>query len=133
MSPSVTLVIPSPSASLTAVITCTTFESPGPTPLPGGCPAEERAALTAVADLGYAVATVDIRPYGWPCGTPFFSVPPGELPPGCPAATDGGPTAYVSFVGTDKVAALTFSLQQDKSLVAHIIAFQVPPSGPPAA
>jgi prophage tail gpP-like protein len=41
-----------------------------------------------------------------------------------------GPTAYVTFFGTAKVAALTFSSEPDGSLVATVVAFQVPPSGP---
>lgn len=101
---------------------------PGATPIPGGCAAEEAAALAAVAGLGYPVMAVDISPYGFPCGVPF----PGDWfasgAPGCPISLNG-PTAYVSFFGTAKVAGLAFGTTKDGVLVASVVEFEVPPTG----
>ncbi len=110
-------------------MSCSTLDVPPSSVLPGGCPAEEAAVLTAVASLGYPVATVDISPYGFPCGTPFWGNPPASIAPGCPVALDG-PTAYVTFLGTDKVAALLFTSKPDGSIVASVVGFRVPSSGP---
>ena len=54
------------------------------------------AVLTAVAGLGYPVKTVTIGVLARDCGVPMD---PGTAPP-CPRL----PAAYVSFVGTDKIA-----------------------------
>ncbi len=40
-----------------------------------------------------------------------------------------GPVAYVSFVGTDHVAALTIALVVNGPVVAKIVAYKVPPTG----
>ena len=96
--------------------------------MPGGCPAEEAAVLAAVADLGYPVERVAITYSGFPCGGPFPQ-PPSLTVPGCPALPGSGPTAYVTFVGTAKEAALTITYRTDGSLVAYVVAFQVPPWG----
>jgi hypothetical protein len=101
--------------------------------LPGGCPAEEAAVLAAVADLGYPVESINILSGGFPCGVPFPALPYAAPAPACPPDPEHGPTAYVSFVGTEKVAALTFAYHADASLVANVVAFQVPPSGPAPA
>jgi hypothetical protein len=100
--------------------------------VPGGCSAEDAAVLAAAADLGYPVERVAITYLGFPCGVPFPQAP-GLTVPGCPADSEHGPTAYVTFVGTDKEAALTINARSDGSLVAYVVAFQVPPSGPAPA
>jgi hypothetical protein len=100
--------------------------------MPGGCPAEEAAVLAAVSDLGYPVERVAITDMGFPCGVPFPQVP-GSAAPACPVDPEGGPTAYVTFVGTAKEAALTIIARTDGSLLAYVAAFQVPPSGPAPA
>jgi hypothetical protein len=125
--PSPSIASPSPTPSPSIAITC----SDGGQPLgnvPGTCAELEQAALAAVADLGFPVKTIDISPFGWPCGVPF----PGNEPRACPLARNG-PTAYATFFGTDKVAALTFSHGTGGSVVATVIAFEVPPTGPAPA
>jgi hypothetical protein len=78
---------PSPSASITfecspALFDCSDIST--------------GAVLTAVAGLGYPVKTVTIGVLARDCGVPMD---PGTAPP-CPRL----PAAYVSFVGTDKIA-----------------------------
>jgi len=90
------------------------------TPPPGGCAAEQQAALVAVSGLGYAVARIEIIQEGWSCG-------PFNPPIACPSVL-GIPVAYVYFVGTNKVAALEFVLSSGGPLTARLVAFQVPPS-----
>ena len=95
---------------------------------PGGspildCPAAEAAVLVAVAGLGYPAQSVTIRPYGFTCGDPFGS---GKM--ACLYITRG-PVAYVRFVGTNKVAALTIALDASGQMVASVVAFEVPPAG----
>ena len=114
-----TLTAASPTPVATLVFLCPAGDPRGPTPPPGGCSAEERAALAAVIPLGYPVARIEIVPNGWPCGIPFS-------PPVACLALLRGPAAYVTFVGTDKVAALTFTTRPDGSLAAAIAAFETP-------
>jgi hypothetical protein len=76
-----------------------------------------------VAVLGYPVQSVTIRPYGFTCGDPFGS---GKM--ACVYITRG-PVAYVRFVGTNKVAALTIALDASGQMVASVVAFEVPPAG----
>jgi hypothetical protein len=87
------------------------------------------AVLAAVAGLGFEVRSVMIRPFGFGCGGPFpsgiYSCPLVRAGQG-PA---GPPTAYVGFVGTLKVAALTIIPVDGSSLRAKVIAFEVPPAG----
>ena len=80
------------------------------------------AVLTAVAGLGYPVKTVTIGVFGFSCGVP--PNPPETAPP-CPATTIL-PTAYVSFVGTDKIATVKVGTVIGDSVVS----FEVPPAGP---
>jgi hypothetical protein len=80
------------------------------------------AVLTAVAGLGYPVKTVTIGVFGFSCGVP--PNPPETAPP-CPATTIL-PTAYVSFVGTDKIATVKVGTVIGDSVVS----FEVPPPGP---
>jgi hypothetical protein len=85
----------------------------------------EAAVLRAVVSLGYHVKAVTIQPFGFMCGGPF---PSGVY--SCPLAADSLPTAYVTFVGTDKVAALEIGTQRGGSATAaSVVAFQVPPTG----
>ena len=78
---------PSPSASITFECSPIYFE----------CSAiSEGAVLTAVAGLGYQVKTVTIGVLARDCGV---AIPPETARP-CPRL----PEAYVSFVGTDKIA-----------------------------
>jgi hypothetical protein len=46
----------------------------------------------------------------------------------CPIAAIGT-VAYVAFVGTDEMAALTIALLPNGPVVATVVAFEVPPSG----
>src|SRR5689334_8789769 len=88
---------------------CATSQSSVPSPIPSASIAfecspiyfrcseiSEGAVLTAVAGLGYPVKTVTIGALARDCGV----VIPPETPRPCP----GLPEAYVSFVGTDKIA-----------------------------
>jgi hypothetical protein len=104
---------------------CTTITSPAPSGAPVDCSIEKRAVREAVADVGFDVASVLIHPYGFPCGIPF---PPRGADPTCPVAL-GSSTAYVTFVGTDKVAALTFASTPRGAVVAVIVAFEAPAGG----
>jgi hypothetical protein len=106
---------PSPSASITFTcdpIYCSDVPKGGV--LEGGV-------LTAVAGLGYPVKTVTIGVFNYSCGVPDLS---GTAPP-CPATTIL-PTAYVSFVGTDKIATVKVGTVIGDSVVS----FEVPPAGP---
>jgi hypothetical protein len=61
---------------------------------------------------------------GFFCGLPF--TPDGIS---CPRP-NSGPAAYVTFVGTDRVAALLIDTQQGGAVVvATMVAFGVPPAG----
>lgn len=86
------------------------------------CPAERVAVETAVAHLGYPIKRIAISPTILPCGMPW---PSGDVI--CPP--DFELVAYVTFVGTGKVAALTIALVPNGPVVARVIAFQVPPTG----
>jgi hypothetical protein len=97
--------------------------------LPGGCAAEVQAVLDAVATLGFPIKSIQIEPGGWPCGAPFFD----PAAAACPGPLTGGPTVYVDFFGTDKEAALDFTVRADGTLVANVLEFRVPPSGPAPA
>jgi hypothetical protein len=119
--PALTTAAPTPAQS--PVFVCPAGDPRGPTPPPGGCAAEERTALAAVAGLGYPVSRIEIIPNGWPCGVPFN-------PPLACLAVLRGPTAYVTFVGTINVAALNLTSRPDGSLVATLIAFEAPPPTP---
>ena len=83
----------------------------------------KRAVLTAVAGLGYPVKTVTIGVFGFSCG-----VPPavGTAPP-CPALSIP-PTAYVSFVGTDKIARVTVGTWPGGPGIDSVVSFEVPPA-----
>jgi len=78
--------------------------------------------LAAVAGLGYPVKTVTIGVFGFSCGVP---PDPPDTPPPCPATTIP-PTAYVTFVGTDKIATVKVGTVIGDSVVS----FEVPPPGP---
>ena len=82
------------------------------------------AVLTAVASLGYPVKTVTIGLFGLSCGAPFPS-----RTAACPVATDPLPTAYVSFVSTDKVAAVEVGTVTGGRGIDTVVAFEVPPPG----
>jgi len=117
---------PPPSPGPILVISCSA--SAGLQPSPIASPnidlyASEAAAVrAAVAGPGYPVASIASSPLGFPCGVPFASS--GSL---CPIAGIGGPTAYVRFGGTDRVAALTLQLRSHESVTATVEAFEVPP------
>ncbi len=100
---------PSPSASVT-------FDCP-----PIYCtPASKDAILKAVAGLGYPVESVTVGLIGATCGAPF---PSSTI--ACPLATDPLPTAYVTFVGTNEVAAVEVGTIVGG--IDQVLAFQVPP------
>lgn len=82
--------------------------------------------LTAVAGLGYPVKTVTIGVFGFSCGVP--PNPPETAPP-CPATTIL-PTAYVSFVGTDKIATVKIGTVTGGPGIDSVVSFEVPPPGP---
>jgi hypothetical protein len=110
---------PSPSASITFTcdpIYCSDVPKGGV--LEGGV-------LTAVAGLGYPVKTVTIGVFNYSCGVPDLS---GTAPP-CPAATIL-PTAYVSFVGTDKIAVVKVGTVPGGPGIDSVVSFEVPPPGP---
>ena len=115
-----------PSPAPVVPVSCTTITSPAPSRAPVDCAVEERAVREAVADVGFAVASILILPYGFPCGIPF---PPGGPDPTCPVAL-GSSTAYVTFAGTDKVAALTIASTPGGAVEAVIVAFEAPAGGP---
>jgi hypothetical protein len=82
-----------------------------------------RAAVEQTANLlGYQPLFIDVRPWAFPCGEPFTRRQPAET---CPQV-GGEFTAYVLFVGTAKVAALTITRTADHDEAA-VVAFQVPP------
>lgn len=86
------------------------------------CGPERAAALLAVAQLGHYPLSIEIHPGGFPCGEPFEDRQPAETCPG----TTGTVVAYVHFVGTAQVAALTLSMGAD-GYTAAVVAFQEPP------
>jgi hypothetical protein len=105
---------PSPSSSPSGTFVCQSDDY---------CTELSKAAvLAAVADLGYPIKTVTIGIYGLSCGAPF---PSGTAL--CPLATDPLPTAYVAFVGTDKIAAVEIGTVMRG--IDRLVAFEVPPPG----
>jgi len=91
------------------------------------CPAEEAAIYAAVANTYETVASMTILPAGFLCGHPFYA---GT----CPLSSDFPIAAYVTFIGTAKVAALTLTPQigatvPHLSFFATVVAFEVPPTG----
>ena len=78
-------------------VSCTTITSPAPSQAPVYCAVEERAvSAEAVADVGFAVASILILPYGFPCG---IAVSRRAVPiRACPVDL-GSSTAYVTFAG----------------------------------
>ena len=92
---------------------------------PDDCLASSKqAVLDAVTDLGYRVTSVTIGIYGLSCGAPF---PSAEA--SCPLETDPLPTAYVAFVGTDKVAAVQVGTVTGGPGTDSVVAFEVPRQG----
>lgn len=80
--------------------------------------------LAAVSILSLPVQGMTILPEGFTCGLPFSE---GFL--GCPGP-NSGPAAYVSFVGTDKVAAVVIGTERGGPVIAATVeAFQGPPGG----
>ena len=117
---------PSPSPSPTIAFTC--YRDPVPTQRDPAylsssyCPAEEVAVRTAVAHLGYPIQQIAIAPTIFPCGMPW---PSGDM--ACPPVFELA--AFVTFGGTKNVAALTIALLPNGSVVATVVAFEVPPTG----
>jgi hypothetical protein len=94
-----------------------------------GCPAAYAAIETAVAPLGLPVDSITVLPDDFPCRLPFTSSAAR-----CPALPDVPPPpslngVYVTFVGTDKVAALTITRASNGPMVAQLVDFEVPPAG----
>lgn len=124
------LTAPSATASSTpstsVAFRCTPITLLGPSPAADYCsPAAENAVLRAVASVGYPVAAVTIGPFNFDCGGPFAI---GAR--SCPAVTLLVPAAYVSFAGTDKVAAVEIGTQRGGSITAATrILAEVPPVG----
>ena len=97
----------------------------GASPVPNPClTASWNAVLAAVVNLGYPVQNVTIGPFRFSCGGPF-----GMAPLGCPFLPPLPQAAYVTFFGTDKVAAVTLSTESEGRLGATVVAFEVPPPG----
>ena len=83
--------------------------------------------LAAVSPLGYTVQDMTLRTFDFGCGGPFaMGVYACPMIPG-PTTIPG--SAYVTFVGTDKIAAVTYQAVDDPPLIAKVIAFEVPPVG----
>jgi hypothetical protein len=99
---------------------------PGPSPAPDYCsPAAENAILRAVAFLGYPVRAVTVAAFTFACGGPFAAE--AVL---CPAVTMMLPGGYVSFVGTDKIAAVELGTERGGSILgATVVVAEVPPLG----
>jgi hypothetical protein len=125
-----TSLTPTPSPSPSIVFRCIPMILPGfgvtPAPPPAYClPSSETAVLGAVAFLGYPVESVSLGPFDFNCGGPFAI---GVR--SCPAYAATLPSAYVSFVGTDKVAAVQIGTQRGGSVTtATVILAEVPPAG----
>lgn len=123
---------PGPSASPSFTVTCLGSPEPGaaggsPTVLTG-CSGLASAVLAAVGHLGYPVRTMTLRVFDFGCGGPFAE---GDY--SCPLILPGSRTTsgsgYVTFVGTAKVAAVTYPPVDDPPLVVKVIEYQVPPAG----
>jgi hypothetical protein len=115
---------PSPSASIDFVCIPNSISLNGASPIPTPCStAAWNAVLQAVGNLGYPVKAVTIGLFRFSCDGPF-----GMDPISCPPVPFPPPGAYVQFVGTDKVAALTFGTKAGP-VTATVVAFEVPPSG----
>lgn len=123
---------PAPSASPSFAVACLGSPKPGatsgtPTVL-NDCSDLVSAVLAAVARLGYPVQAMTIRTFDFGCGGPFvvgvYSCP---MIPAGPTTIPG--SAYVTFVGTDKIAAVSFHAVDDPPLIAKLVAFEVPPAG----
>lgn len=119
---------PSPSPAI--AVTCLGLDLGAQSPAqPFDCQPEEAAVLLAVARLGFPVRTITIGLFDFRCGGPF---PTGVR--SCPAmlAPTGG-AAYVMFVGTPKVAAVTFTVAPPQPpnppLPTTVVAFELPPAG----
>ena len=119
---------PTPSSSPSPAFSCYRDpipKGPGSPSLPSSyCPAERVAVETAVEKLGRTIKAITIEATGFPCNLPFTE----GYNMAC-FASSIGPVAYVSFVGTDHVAALTIALVVNGPVVAKIVTFEVPPSG----
>lgn len=72
---------------------------------------------------GYQPLSVEIHPGGFPCGEPFED----HQPPETCSLTPGTVVAYVLFVGTGKVAAVTLE-RGAGGYTGTVVAFQEPPS-----
>lgn len=124
---------PAPSASAAFTVTCLGSPKPGaanasPTVLTD-CSELATAVLAAVAHLPYSVQAMSLRTFPFGCGGPFT-----EGAVRCRSVPGPGPTtipgsAYVTFAGTDFVAAVTYEAVDDPPLIAKLIAFEVPPAG----
>ena len=104
---------------------CSSVQLNGPSPdssTASWCPVAEVAVETAVADLGYPIQRIVIAPTTFPCGVPW---PSGYA--ACPPFLELA--AFVTFAGTDQVAALTIATASDRPPIATLVAFQVPPAG----
>jgi hypothetical protein len=89
-----------------------------------GCPAAYTAIETAVVHLGLPVDSITVLPYDFPCHQPFSSSARG-----CSFPADGPNGAYVTFVGTDEIAALTITRLASGPMMANLVDFRVPPAG----
>jgi len=101
------------------------IDCPADVPLPGGCTAATTAILAAVGQFGLAVQSIRIQSMFWPCGRPFLNFGT-SYPPACPAGL-GPPTAWVEFIDTDQVAALSLT-PSGNQIVVTVDAFGVPPT-----
>jgi len=125
---------PSPGPSANAEFTATCLGSPEPGAASGSptvlndCSDLASDVLAAVSHLGYPIQAMTLRTFDFGCGGPFsvavYSCPP--IPAG-PRPTPG--SGYVTFVGTAKVAALTYRAVDDPPLIVNLVAFEVPPAG----
>lgn len=85
----------------------------------------EGAILMAVVGLGYPVRTITIAPSsGYDCAVP----PPAETAPQCLPPASDLPTAYVTFVGTDKIAHVQIRTGPLSIFGDAVVSFDIPPA-----
>jgi hypothetical protein len=122
---------PAPSASAAFTVNCLGSSEPGglassPTVL-HECSELVSAVLAAVAPLGYPVQAMTLRTFDFGCGGPFAMGV--YFCPMIPAARKVPGSGYVTFIGTDKVAAVSYEAVDDPPIIVKVVAFQVPPAG----
>ena len=134
-------VTPSPTGTPQAeTVLCIPFVGPLPSGLEGDhCPSAIATVRAIVAPLKLPIARIVVKAGQFPCGGVWPGIP--TIPPVClgPLVFPGTTmTAWVSFSGTTKVAAVALyrpppqpdtSHGPNESWTARIAAFDVPPAG----